>query len=146
MLKAYRDALGATAWLENGGDATLAAFGVQDPENLPHAVLDWMSALPTVHADERHYYVHAGFRPGHPGIDPDVENRLWIRKPFTTQDYDFGRHVVHGHTPQRSGKPDLRPFRTNLDTGCVYGLVLTAGIFDGEEDGPRATLSVPMLA
>lgn len=145
MLDAYRDALGATAWIENGGGTTLAAFGVEDPEALPHPVLAWISALPTVHADERRYYVHAGFRPGQRGIDPDVATRLWIRAPFTTQDYDFGRHVVHGHTPQRSGRPDARPFRTNLDTACVYGQVLTAGIFDRQQDGLRATLSVPML-
>lgn len=145
MLEAYRDALGATAWIENGGDATLAAFGVQDPETLPHDVLTWMSGLPTVHEDVRRYYVHAGFRPGRRGIDPDVATRLWIRAPFTTEDYDFGRHVVHGHTPQRGGRPDVRPFRTNLDTACVYGRVLTAGIFDGAQAGLRGTLSVPMV-
>lgn len=147
MLEAYRAGLGAAAWIENGGDATLAAFGVQDPERLPHDVLAWMSGLPTVHADDRRYFVHAGFRPGQRGIDPDVTARLWIRAPFTTDDYDFGRHVVHGHTPQKSGRPERRPFRTNLDTACVYGRVLTAGILDGGQDGgPAGFLSVPMRA
>lgn len=145
MLEAYRDALGASAWIENGGDATLRSYEVDDPENLPHAVLAWMSALPTVHADARHYYVHAGFRPGHPGIDPDVATRLWIRAPFLTEDYDFGRHVVHGHSPQLSGQPDLRPFRTNLDTACVFGRVLTAGVFSAEQDAPCEILSVPLV-
>lgn len=145
MLDAYRDALGASAWIDNGGDATLAAFGVEDPEDLPHGVLAWLSALPTVHADARHYYVHAGFRPGQAGIDPDVATRLWIRAPFITEDYDFGRHVVHGHTPQTKGRPDLRPFRTNLDTACVFGQQLTAGVFDPDRDAAETFLSVPMI-
>jgi serine/threonine protein phosphatase 1 len=44
--------------------------------------------------------------------------------------------VVHGHTPLPSGRPEVRPFRTNLDTGAVFGGALTAGIFTGEQGGP----------
>ena len=50
-------------------------------------------------------------------------------------DHDFGRHVVHGHTPQRSGRPEIRRFRTNLDTAAVYGGALTAGVFS-DAQGP----------
>ncbi|GJE19260.1 metallophosphoesterase family protein [Methylobacterium marchantiae] len=135
VLDAYEKPFGVTAWLENGGESTLASFGIQDPENLPRGVLNWMSVLATVHEDARRYYVHAGFHPGRTGIDPDVEARLWIRKPFLTEDFDFGKHVVHGHTPQKDGRPDVRPFRTNLDTACVFGRVLTAGVFT-DEAGP----------
>ncbi|WP_019906609.1 metallophosphoesterase family protein [Methylobacterium sp. 77] len=135
MLDAYEKPLGASVWLENGGQTTLASFGIEDPEELPRDALNWMSGLATVHEDERRYYVHAGFRPGRSGIDPDVEARLWIRKPFLTEDFDFGKHVVHGHTPQKSGRPDIRPFRTNLDTACVFGRFLTAGVFT-DEIGP----------
>ena len=41
-----------------------------------------------------------------------------------------GRFVVHGHTPQKSGTPDLRPHRVNLDTAAVLGGPLTAAAFD----------------
>ncbi len=142
MLGAYRDGFGAAPWLENGGVATLQSFGTPDPQALPRDVLAWISALPTAWADARRYYVHAGFRPGRPGIDPDIETRLWIREPFLSADYDFGRHVVHGHTPQRSGRPDLRAHRTNLDTACVYGATLTAGVFTDAQNAPVETLQV----
>ena len=142
MLSAYRDGFGAAPWVENGGVATLQSFGTPDPQALPRDVLAWMSALPTAWADARRYYVHAGFRPGRPGIDPDIETRLWIREPFLSADYDFGRHVVHGHTPQRSGRPDLRAHRTNLDTACVYGATLTAGVFTDAQNAPVETLQV----
>jgi calcineurin-like phosphoesterase family protein len=142
MLASYRDGLGVTAWHENGGVATLASFGIEDPEDLPHDVLAWLSGLPTVHEDFRRYYVHAGFRPGQPGIDPDIETRLWIREPFLSADYDFGKHVVHGHTPQKSGRPDVRRHRTNLDTAAIRGGALTAGVFTGDAQRAVAFLQV----
>ncbi|SFG97194.1 metallophosphoesterase family protein [Methylobacterium gossipiicola] len=143
MLDAYRGGFGTTSWLENGGRATLRSFGTPDPQALPRDALAWISALPTVWEDARRYYVHAGFRPGRPGIDPDPETHLWIREPFLSADYDFGRHVVHGHTPQRSGRPDLRAHRTNLDTACVYGATLTAGVFTDAQGPPVEILQVP---
>ena len=143
MLRAHDGGLKASEWRAYGGGETLASFGVADPKALPGDVVAWVSALPTVHEDARRYYVHAGFRPGRRGIDPDVETRLWIRKPFLTKDYDFGKHVVHGHTPQRRGKPDVRRFRTNLDTGAGKGRTLTAGVFTDAQATAVSFLQVP---
>ena len=143
MLDAYRDALGAPAWLANGGRDTLRSFGITDPEALPHDVLTWISALPTVHEDELRYFVHAGFWPGRRGIDPDVATRLWIREPFLHTPFDYGKHVLHGHTPQLGGRPDRRAFRTNLDTACVYGRMLTAAILEPDHPAPTVFLQVP---
>ena len=146
LLRTDEAGLGASARHENGGDETLPSIGVEAPEALPHDVRAWLSALPTVHEDARRYYVHAGFRPDRKGIDPDVETRLWIRKPFLSKDYDFGKHVVHGHTPQRSGRPDVRRYRTNLDTGAGKGRTLTAGVFTDEHDAAVEFLQVPARA
>jgi serine/threonine protein phosphatase 1 len=133
----------ADLWLRNGGGTTLASFGLDAIEDVPGDVLDWIEALPSVHADAERWYVHAGFRPGCTPPDPDLKNRLWIREPFLSEDCDFGRHVVHGHTPQLSGQPELRPHRTNLDTGAVYGGALTAGVFAPGQGPAVAYLSVP---
>jgi serine/threonine protein phosphatase 1 len=130
------DALGtedaAVHWLGNGGEETLDSFGARDVHGLPGDILDWIEALPTLHGDDARWYVHAGFRPGTDPESSDVHDRLWIRDVFLEDDCDFGRHVVHGHTPQRNGQPERRPFRTNLDTGAVYGGALTAGCFTAE--------------
>lgn len=142
MIDAYRRGLGTTTWLENGGTTTLASFGIADPEALPRDVLGWVSCLLTVHEDARRYYVHAGFRPGRLGIDPDITTRLWIREPFLGADFDFGKHVVHGHTPQKTGRPDLRAHRSNLDTACVYGRSLTAAVFTETQTVPIDVLQV----
>lgn len=122
-------------WRQNGGTETLASFGVDEAAAIPGDVLDWIETLATVRADARRWYVHAGFRPGCEAPDPQVHNRLWMREPFLTEDWDFGRHVVHGHTPQPNGRPEIRRFRTNLDTGAVYGGALTAGVFS-DAQGP----------
>lgn len=130
-------------WLSNGGADTLESFGVAGPECLPGDVLDWIEDLPTLHEDALRWFVHAGFRPGTEARDSDAETRLWIREPFLSEEHDFGRHVVHGHTPRRNAKPDSLTFRTNLDTGAVYGGALTAGVFTGEQGKPVEFLQIP---
>ncbi|MFE1601432.1 metallophosphoesterase family protein [Methylobacterium sp. ID0610] len=129
-------------WLFNGGRTVLASYGVSRVDQIPRDDLDWIAALPTVHADEARWYVHAGFRPGRPAPDPDPDQRLWIREPFLSADHDFGRHVVHGHTPVRGGQPDVRRHRTNLDTGAVFGGPLTAGVFTRDLGPAQAFLQV----
>ena len=46
---------------------------------------------------------------------------IWIREPFLSDRRDYGRLIVHGHTPVAARCPDLRGNRLNLDTGAVYG-------------------------
>ena len=38
---------------------------------------------------------------------------LWMREPFLSHcdEVDCGRFIVHGHTPLRTGTPDLRKRR-----------------------------------
>ena len=50
-------------------------------------------------------------------------------KPSVESTIDHGRLIVHGHTPLRDGRPDMRSNRINLDTGAVYGRPLTAAVF-----------------
>lgn len=142
LLDALQTPQAAEHWLYNGGEATLAAFGAREVGDLPRDTLDWLEGLPTLHEDEARWYVHAGFRPGAEIPDPDDHNRLWIREPFLDGDHDFGRHVVHGHSPQRNGRPEIRRFRTNLDTAAVYGGALTAGVFSDTQGPPVKFLQV----
>ncbi len=64
LLDALHTPQAAERWLYNGGDATLASFGAHEAADLPRDTLDWIEALPTLHGDAAHWYVHAGFRPG----------------------------------------------------------------------------------
>ena len=120
-------------WIRNGGDAVLESYGVAHVDELRREDLDWIASLPTLHEDARRYFVHAGLWPGRP-IEPENRKaRLWIREDFLDAEHDFGTHVVHGHTPLVRGEPDVRRHRTNLDTGCVFGGWLTAGVFTDDQ-------------
>jgi serine/threonine protein phosphatase 1 len=128
-------------WLHNGGGMTLASYGVRRADEILSTHLDWFAALPLATADDKHFFVHAGVRPGVPLQQQSEYDLLWIREPFLSDPRNHGLYVVHGHTPIRSGTPELRRNRLNLDTGAYYGGPLTAGVFDATMVGPRAFIT-----
>ena len=70
-----------------------------------------------------YYVVHAGFRPGVDLEHQTEEDMIWIREPFLSSGYDFGKKVIFGHTP--FSKPLVMDNKIGLDTGAVYGNRLT---------------------
>jgi len=128
-------------WLANGGAITLASYGLGRANAIPPAHLDWFHSLPVATADQQRFFVHAGVRPGVPLQEQSEFDLLWIREPFLSDPRDHGLYVVHGHTPIRSGMPELRRNRLNLDTGAYYGGPLTAAVFDETMAGPRAFIT-----
>jgi serine/threonine protein phosphatase 1 len=127
-------------WLLNGGEETLESYGVKHVEDMPRAHLDWMRSLRLTYDDGRRFFVHAGVNPQKPLTAQDESDLLWIRDPFLNDERDYGRLVVHGHTPLRSGKPDLCSNRLNLDTAAVFGGPLTAAVFDDTQTKPLTFL------
>ena len=54
-----------------------------------------------------------------PGVALDKQQEqdlLWIREEFLDCEEDFGKYIVHAHTPVR--EPDIRFNRINIDTGA----------------------------
>ncbi|HKA78632.1 MAG TPA: metallophosphoesterase family protein [Xanthobacteraceae bacterium] len=130
------------AWLHNSAAATMRNY----PENdgviiAPH--LAWLRALPFCLDDGLRFFVHAGVDLAVPLNEQDDEIMLWMREPFLTQsdEVDCGRFIVHGHTPQTNGTPDLRKHRVNLDTAAVMGGPLTAAAFDDTRPEPLGFLT-----
>jgi serine/threonine protein phosphatase 1 len=129
-------------WIYNGGDAMLASFGTTSLDGVPPDVSAWIAACPVSFEDELRYFVHAGLRPGRLLDEQSEYDRLWIRDEFLVGDHDFGKFVVHGHTPRPDGRPDLRRHRVNIDTAAVYGSRLTAARFGDDQAPPEAFLQV----
>ena len=108
---------------------------------LPHAALEWLSSLPLwIDGD--------GWRVLHAGCDPDLgaeqssrQTLLNVRRwpddrdqtnPFWWELYRGERLLVFGHDAKR-GLVDRRPHALGLDTGCVYGGVLTGVLLETGE-------------
>jgi serine/threonine protein phosphatase 1 len=128
----------ADLWLSQGGDATLRSYRAARAQDLPETVLRWFRSLPLSYDDGRRFFVHAGVNPQLPLEAQDERDLIWIREPFLSARRDYGRLIVHGHTPLETGQPDLRANRLNLDTGAVFGGPLTAAAFaDGRTDPVR---------
>ena len=127
-------------WLRNGGVETLASYGARDAAELPRAHLDWMRSLRLSYDDGRRFFAHAGVDPQQPLAAQAESVLLWIREPFLSHTGDFGRLIVHGHTPQMTGAPDLRSNRLNIDTAAVFGGPLTAAVFDDTQGPPLRIL------
>lgn len=140
-LNAIDDPGRADHWIaRNGGDKMLASYGVASAPELPADHVGWMRALKTHHDDGLRFFVHAGIDPGKPLDRQSRHDMLWMREPFLSDTRDHGRFVVHGHTPIKSGQPDLRKNRVNIDTAAVLGGPLTAAVFDERQAAPIAFL------
>ena len=59
------------------------------------------------------------------------EDLLWIREDFLLCEEEFGKIIVHGHTPVR--EPDIHPNRINIDTGAYATGRLTCLMLEGDE-------------
>ena len=132
----------AENWYWQGGKETLRSYGVADPRALPHEHVDWLRGLRMSHDDGRRFFVHAGIDPDMPLDAQDDYDLLWIREPFLSDRRDYGRLIVHGHTPVNGEHPDLRGNRLDLDTGAGYGGPLTAAVFSDEATAPLTFFAI----
>ena len=114
-----------------GKDYEQAAQALQAA--LPAAHLQFISSLRKCLPVGRYFLCHAGVRPGIPLERQTEEDLLWIRDQFLQSRADFGKIVVHGHTPAE--KPEVLTNRINVDTGAYMTGYLTCAVLD--RDGVR---------
>lgn len=119
-------------WRQFGGLQTLMSYGLNPPLNptaaqqtalidtlkevMPAGHLAFLRGLDLSFTCGDFFFVHAGVRPGVPLKEQQEADLLWIRNEFLDSDANFGKFVVHGHTPVRA--PDIRTNRINIDTGA----------------------------
>jgi len=131
-------------WRRLGGLETIASFGVPVQQlmlgrNYEDAAAQLRKALTQQHRDflaslktsvvvGRYFLCHAGVRPGVPLDRQREDDLLWIRDEFLNSTEDFGKIVVHGHTPV--AEPEVLPNRINIDTGAFMTGRLTCVVLE----------------
>jgi serine/threonine protein phosphatase 1 len=119
-------------WRRLGGLATLMSYGLSptmhpDADGQKQLAAEFARVLPEAHrrflADLKpsftcgdYFFAHAGVRPGVPLERQAEADLIGIREEFLASQEDFGKVVVHGHTPVM--EPEVRPNRINIDTGA----------------------------
>ncbi|MGJ0510285.1 MAG: metallophosphoesterase family protein [Methylocystis sp.] len=147
MLRFLDDAPALPQWVMFGGLMTLASYGVDPGEEMrrggaPAVQAAFLARFPDAHRrflEETKYSVefgdyffcHAGVRPHVPLDRQDPGDLMWIRYEFLEYRGDFGKIVVHGHTPHT--KVESLENRINLDTHAFRSGVLTAVALEGAE-------------
>jgi hypothetical protein len=131
-----------------GGQATLASYGVQPPQDgegkdawetvreqfrdaVPSSHVEFLRGLEVTFIAGDCLFVHAGLRAGVPIERQSKRDMLYIREEFFRAPVDCGKFIVHGHTPGETAFG--APGRLCLDTGAYASGILTAGRFDGGE-------------
>ena len=134
-------------WRRLGGLETLHSYGVpvsplmrgtgfeeaakQLRAALPETHLKYVSSLKLCASSSSYFFCHAGIRPGIPLERQSAHDLLWIRQEFLNSKMNFGKRIVHGHTPIE--KPEVLPNRINIDTGAYATGRLTCLVLEGSQ-------------
>jgi len=134
-------------WMRLGGLETLISYGIV-PEatgsvgkKIVEMQAAFHTALPQSHLrffrNLQSCFSCGDFFFAHAGINPDVDlsrqkerDLLWIRSAFLSSDKNFGKIIIHGHTPTHD--IEVRPNRVNIDTGAFATGRLTCLVIDEE--------------
>lgn len=119
-------------FLVNGGKVTLASYEIAPDEltqdhvlsAIPASHLAFFQALKNFYVMDPFLCVHAGINPQKALAEQSEEELLWIRNTFIYRSHPLPYTVLFGHTPQPTVFYDL-PYKVGLDTGLVYGNMLT---------------------
>jgi len=118
----YLRRLGLENTLESYGGASLSALA--SLTFMPQEHRDFLFSLLSHWESNEYIFVHAGLRHDQPLAEQDISDLCEVREPFLSQERNYGKRVIFGHTPFVT--PLLTPFRTGIDTGAVYGNLLTS--------------------
>jgi len=141
LLQFLHDPSIGDAWRSFGGLETLRSYGVahapgktwaqtrsEFAAEIPREHLAFFKNLKLYTIIGDYLFVHAGLKPRVPLESQREIDMLWIRDEFLDSNVNFGRVVVHGHTP--SDLPVVRANRIGIDTGAYMTGKLTAVVLE----------------
>jgi serine/threonine protein phosphatase 1 len=147
VLRFLHDPSVFTEWTSIGGWPTVLSYGVtptrrDDAYSQQEVAIALYRAMPESHREffqsltlsftcGDFFFAHAGIRPGIPFERQSQQDLLCIREDFLWHEEDFGKVVVHGHTPGK--EPEIRRNRINIDTGAYATGRLTCLVLEDDQ-------------
>lgn len=144
MLAFLSDARALDMWRRFGGIETLVSYGIDVSDvaigaGYEEARQTLLAKLPERHLNllknmrlslevDDYFFCHAGIRPG---IALEAQSEIdltTIRGDFLGSDEDFGKIIIHGHTPV--AEPEIKKNRINIDTGAFASGRLTCLVIE----------------
>ena len=138
-----------SSWKNIGGLSTMVSYGVTPTRRddryaqletamafvqaIPESHLQFLQDLSLSFTFGDYFFVHAGVRPGIPLHKQSNQDLLSIRNEFLLHEEDFGKVIVHGHTP--AAQPEVLVNRINIDTGAYATGRLTCLVLESDEIG-----------
>ncbi|NTV61716.1 MAG: serine/threonine protein phosphatase [Chlorobiaceae bacterium] len=114
-------------WFINGGQATLASYGIRDISEMPQEHLDFIRSFRYFIETPNYFFTHGG-------LDPELSvrdnmryykpeelcwQRVHMRKTFIeSRNFKWEKTLVCAHTPV--AEPIVQERLIAIDTGCVY--------------------------
>jgi serine/threonine protein phosphatase 1 len=133
------------SWRLYGGLQTLHSFNIDLAEvmrgkgfeaardellvRLPAKDLQFVGDTKSHYVVGDYFFCHAGTKPGIALEQQNWEDLMWIRDEFLKSDVNFGKIIVHGHSPVP--EPEIHPNRINIDTGAFATSKLTCLVLQG---------------
>jgi len=113
----------------NGGDSTIQSyknngydisqFVEYQRRNLPITHVNFYKSLKNYYETDDYIFVHAGLLPKNiPLSEQPIDILLWERYDFINSDFDWGKKVIFGHTPNK----EILNMHNKIciDTGAYY--------------------------
>lgn len=129
-------------WLRYGGDATLASYDCESPEQFPAEHLNFLRGCRLFYETEQHFFIHGNYIKELPLADQPREVLLWdalrLRLPGP---HLSGKTAILGHSSQKSGEVLDLGYAKCIDTwaygdGWLTALdVLSGNIWQADKEG-----------
>ena len=129
MFMDYMGGINENLFVNNGGDATIRSYERNGysihkevdctDRRLPLTHVDFFKNLKYYYETENYIFVHAGLVPENiPLAKQPKDALLWERYDFINSDFNWGKKVIFGHTPNKEIlKMDNK---ICIDTGAYY--------------------------
>ena len=139
----YLSGIDSDLYLYNGGDMTISSYAdhgfdisqfvYYTDRVFPETHLNFFRGLKLYHENDNYIFVHAGLLPKNIPLEQQpTDTLLWERYDFINSDFDWGKKVIFGHTPNK----DILKMHNKIciDTGvCYRGGKLTCVILPEEK-------------